>query len=304
MGPAASLWPASHRSWEELCELADRAERGPWCGLWLADHLWWETAPGVVADDDCLDAWTMLPALAARTSSIRLGPLVAPVTFRHPATLAAAAVGLDHVSGGRFVLGVGAGWQRFEHEAHGFPLGTQRERSDRFESACGVIVGLLGDGVGAPDDPWFPTIAPGRRPAVRHGVPLLVGGRGERRTLRTAARFADEWNGWCDADALRAKLAVLAAHGDDVGRDTSPIRCSTNTYVALADRSDDVARLAAAAAGRPCVAGSVDEVVEGLAALGAAGADEVVIVDWNLDDPVERAEVLDRLAIEVLPQLD
>lgn len=298
-----SLWPAEWRSWSDVVELVHLVERDGWHGVWFADHLMLDSGSEEPSDGDCLDAWALLPAVAAITERLRLGSLVAPVTYRHPATLASAASTLAHVSGDRFVLGVGAGWQKNEHAAYGLDLGARGERSDRLEEACLILRALLDDARPQFAGEYFHVDAPPRRPAPRARVPLLVGGKGEQRTLRTVALHADEWNGWCDADLTRRKLAVLTRHCEDIGRDPSDVRCSVNTYLAMHDDPDVVERLRASAEGRPVLAGSADQVVEELGGLKAAGVNEVIIADWNLDDANERSETLERLAEEVFPAL-
>ncbi len=296
-----SLWPAERRSWNDVVDLAAIAEVGGWFGIWFADHLMPDSGSEVGSDGDCLDAWVLLPAVAATTERLRIGSLVSPVTYRHPATLASAAATLQQVSRGRFVLGVGAGWQRNEHTLYGFEMGSRRERSDRLEEACLVLRSLLDDTRPHVAGDFYRVEGPPRRPAPTVRVPLLVGGKGERRTLRTVARHADEWNGWCDAELATHKLAALSRHCDVLDRDPSTIRSSVNTYLALHDDPQHRADLAAAAGGRPVLAGTSEQVVEQIAELAAAGIDEVIVVDWNLDDPVERAETLDRFTRDVLP---
>lgn len=255
----------------------------------------------VPSDGDCLDAWALLPAVAATTERLRLGSLVAPVTYRHPATLASAASTLEQISGGRFVLGLGAGWQKNEHLLYRFDLGTRRERSDRLEEACVVLRALLDDRRPQFSGDYFQVDAPPRRPAPSSHIPLLIGGKGEQRTLRTVARHADEWNGWCDAELAAAKLEVLARHCEAIDRDPSDVRCSVNSYLAMHDNPDVVDQLSAAAGSRPVLAGSPEQVMEQLSALAAVGVDEVIIADWNVDDMRERTETMKRFAEEVLP---
>lgn len=295
-----SLWPAEWRSWSEVQRLARLCERDGWHGMWFADHLMLDTGSDEPSEGDCLDAWALLPAVAAITERVRLGPLVAPVTYRHPATLASAAATLAQISGDRFVLGVGAGWQKNEHTRYGFDLGTRRERSDRLEEACMILRSLLDDTRPQVQGDYFAVDAPTRRPAPGTRIPLLVGGKGEQRTLRTVARHADEWNGWCDAELTARKLDVLARHCETIDRDPAEVRCSVNTYLAMHDEPDVVERLRESAGGRPVLAGSPQQIVDQLAALKDAGVDELVVADWNLDDPTERTQTLERFASEVL----
>lgn len=297
-----SLWPAMTRSWKEVADLATLGDRRGWFGMWFADHLMLDSGTEEPLEGDCMDAWALMPAVAALTETIRLGPLVAPLTFRHPATLASAAHTLAQISDDRFVLGIGAGWQLNEHATYGVPLGLRRERSDRLEEGCRVVRSLLGDERPTFDGDYFSVQGPVRQPA--RSVPLLVGGRGEQRTLRTAAMYADEWNAWCDAEQVVQKLSVLVSHCEDVGRDPGEIKCSVNTMLAMHDDPTVAERVSAAARPRPALTGRPGQIIEQIGALRVAGVEEVIIADWNLDDPSERTDVFERFTDEVIAAID
>jgi F420-dependent oxidoreductase-like protein len=195
---------------------------------WTFDHFY-----PIFSDSagPCLEGWTTLTALAQATRRLRMGVLVTGIHYRHPTVLANMAATLDIVSEGRLELGVGAGWNEEESGAYGIPLGSPRERSDRFEEACQVLIGLLSQEktdfsgqyyalTGARCEP---------KPVQQPHPPICVGGSGERRTLRTAAMYAQHWNfvGGPVEEFVR-KRDVLREHCADIGRDPSTIRLSAH----------------------------------------------------------------------------
>ena len=195
---------------------------------WNFDHFY-----PIMSDSTgpCLEGWMMLAALAQATRRLRMGTLVTGIHYRHPAVLANMISTLDIISEGRLELGIGAGWNEEESGAYGIELGTVRERSDRFEEACEVLVGLLSQETtdfagthfqlaGARNEP--------KGPQQPH-PPICIGGNGEKRTLRTAARFAQHWNfGGGTPEEFARKRDVLHAHCVDVGRDPDEILLSTH----------------------------------------------------------------------------
>ncbi|MCU1458307.1 MAG: luciferase [Actinomycetia bacterium] len=224
---------------------------------WLFDHFY-----PIHGDSSgpCLEGWVTLSALAQATKRVRLGTLVTGIHYRHPAVLANMAAALDIVSNGRLELGIGAGWNEEESGAYGIELGTPRERSDRFEEACQVLIGLLSqestdfDGAyyqlkGARNEP--------KGPQQPH-PPICIGGGGEQRTLRTAALYADHWNNVAgDPTVFAHKRDVLHAHCADVGRDPAEITLSSHVWLRGADQ--------------------IGAVVDEVAALGDVGMDLAII---------------------------
>jgi F420-dependent oxidoreductase-like protein len=211
---------------------------------WTFDHFY-----PIFSDSTgpCLEGWVILTALAQATSRVRLGTLVTGIHYRHPAVLANMAATLDIVSGGRLEIGIGAGWNDEESGAYGIPLGTPKERSDRFEEACEVLVGLLSEETTTFKGSYY-QLTEARcspKPIQRPHPPICVGGSGEQRTLRTAARFAQHWNyvGGTVEDFAR-KRDVLHQHCTDIGRDPSEILLSSH----VAFDGDAVATAATAAA--------------------------------------------------------
>src|SRR5271165_4488274 len=195
----------------------------------------------------CLEGWVTLTALAQATRRLRLGTLVTGIHYRHPAVLANMAATLDIVSAGRLELGLGAGWNEEESGAYGIALGTPKERSDRFEEACEVVVGLLTRETTSFKGTFY-ELSDARcnpKPVQRPHPPICIGGNGERRTLRTAARFAQHWNylGGTPQEFAR-KREVLHEHCAEVGRDPGEILLSTHVRF-----EGDFAATAADAAG-------------------------------------------------------
>jgi F420-dependent oxidoreductase-like protein len=195
---------------------------------WLFDHFY-----PIFSDPTgpCLEGWVTLTALAQATRRLRLGTLVTGIHYRHPAVLAKMAATLDVVSGGRLELGIGAGWNEEESGAYGIAVGTLKERSDRFEEACEVIVGLLSNETTSFQGAYY-ELTDARcnpKPVQRPHPPICIGGSGEKRTLRTAARFAQHWNFVGDpVEEFAHKREVLFQHCAEVGRDPAEILLSSH----------------------------------------------------------------------------
>jgi len=299
-----AVWPSPTAPFEATAAVVAHCDRTGWDGAYVVDHFMSDTPDGAADDAPVLEALTLLAALAGRTGRIRLGPLVLGNTYRHPAVVAKSAVTLDQVSGGRFVLGLGAGWQVNEHRAYGIDLPPVGERMDRFDEACRAIRALLheprvdldGRHYRLTDAPCEPAPPPGR-------VPILVGAKGPLRGLRTAARHADEWNSWATIEQFRERSEILVRHAEEAGRDPATIRRSTQAFVHLVDEPAAAERARASAAGRPVLAGTATEILDRLGEYVEAGLDELIVPDWR-DDPVERRiERLDRFRVEVADAL-
>jgi F420-dependent oxidoreductase-like protein len=204
---------------------------------WLFDHFYPINSPKQPEPDltgPCLEGWTMLAALAQATTRLRLGLLVTGIHYRHPAVLAKMAATTDIISGGRLELGVGAGWNEQESGAYGIELGTMRERLDRFDEACDVIIGMLSREVTDYDGEYF-KLSEARcdpRPLQAPHPPIVIGGVGEKRILPAVARHAQQW----DASAavvtgdFPRKLEVLRAQCREIGRDPDEITTSSHIW--------------------------------------------------------------------------
>jgi alkanesulfonate monooxygenase SsuD/methylene tetrahydromethanopterin reductase-like flavin-dependent oxidoreductase (luciferase family) len=206
-----SLWALSRQPWTELLEMARHAEATGWDGVWLPDQ------PGL------LDTWAALGALAVAVPRVRLGSLVSNPAERHPAQLAKLASTVDQLSGGRVTLGLGAGLDST----------AGADRFGRLEEACQVVRSLFDRPLTTFEGRHFRLQnAPLEPKPLQRPLPLLVGG-GERLTMRTAARWADEWNAWGDADSIGRKLAVLDGHCRDAGRDPVTLGRSAQALISL-----------------------------------------------------------------------
>jgi probable F420-dependent oxidoreductase len=282
--------------WPELRDMARTAEAVGFDSIWVGDHL-------LFRDPDRpprgpWEAWSILAAVAAVTERVELGPLVASVSFHNPAMLAKKAATIDEISGGRLILGLGAGWNEPEYGAYGFPFD---HRVDRFEEAFAIIRGLLRDGHvdfsgrfhRAEDCVLIP------RPPRDGGPPIMVGTTGPR-MLRLAAALADAWNAWFTWFGNRpegiAKLrAAVDAACADVGRDPATLERTVAVLVQV--RNGEPARRGGPEEKAPPITGPPDEVAGVLRAFAAEGIAHVqLVVDPITVDSIERlGEVLDHL---------
>jgi F420-dependent oxidoreductase-like protein len=298
-----SIWPSPAQSWDDIYQTAAHCERTGWDAVYFADHFM-PNGPGQEPlDGDTLECWSVIAALAAVVPRVRLAPLVTSVTYRHPAVLANIAAAVDQVSGGRLTLGVGAGWQENEHAAYGIPLGTVRERLDRFEEAVQVLLSLLRQPRTSVAGQYFQLQdAPCQPAPVQDRMPLLIGGRGERRTLRIAAQYADQWNAWTTPDQLAHKISVLHAHCEDVGRDPAEIHVSTQALLYLStDKGWLDKKRQAADPGQPVIVGTPAEVTDIVAQYQEAGADELIVPDFTLGPLARKQDTCDLFMQEVAP---
>jgi F420-dependent oxidoreductase-like protein len=291
-----SVWPGTHQPWSDIVAVARHAELGGWDRLYVADHF---MSNDEQAQGPMLECWTTVAALAAAVPRVGIGTLVCGNTYRHPAVVANAAATADVISGGRIVLGLGAGWQVNEHEKYGIPLFDVGTRLDRLEEACQVVLALRdGERADFRGEHYQLVDAP-MNPRPVGPLPLLVGGGGERRTLRIAARFADEWNVWSDPDHFAHKVSVLERHCHEVGRDPASIHKSTQALLFLSDDEEHLARIRGADIGRRTMIGNSAEITEIVAAYRDAGVDELIIPDFTLGTGAQRTDTLDRFMTEV-----
>jgi len=259
---------------------------------------------GQPVEGDTLECWSVIAALAAAVPRLRLAPLVSSVTYRHPAVLAKIASAVDAISGGRLLLGIGAGWQENEHAAYGLELGTVKERLDRFEEACHVLTSLLREDRTTFEGAYFSLHDAPNQPRPGQGrLPVLIGGGGEKRTMRIAAKYADEWNSWTTPDVLRHKVTVLHDHCSDVGRDAGTIRVSTQALLFLSTDESWLAKKREADPGRASVIGTPKEVIDTIGQFRDAGADEFIVPDFTLGHLARRKDTCDLFIEEVAPAL-
>lgn len=247
-----------------------------WISIW--DHFYAATDG---TNPDCFEAVTTHTALACDTSRVRCGSLVYSVGYRHPAVLAKAICAIDQLSGGRAELGLGAGWAKFEYDAYGIPFPPAKVRLDQLEEAVQCIRGLLS---GEPFDfagEHFTFRDARCVPApVQARLPIWIGGGGEQRTLRIAAKYADGWNvPYLDPESFAHKRAVLHRHCDEVGRDPAEIVCAVNVGLAYTEESllRQYGGLAAGVRGG-VLSGSDEEILDRIGRYVDAGADQVNLV--------------------------
>ncbi len=269
---------------DRVTELAVAAENSGFASLWVMDHLYQLPALGG-AEQPMLEAYTLLGALAASTSRAELGTLVTGVTYRNPALVAKIITTLDVISRGRAVLGIGAAWHDVEHDAFGYDFPSAGERLDRLEEAVQICRAMFTQEASTFTGRHY-RVADVRnvpRPIRPGGPPIMIGGGGERRTLRLVAEYADRCNVSGDLDAVRHKLAVLRQHCADVGRDPAEITTTRLGSLFLAPSpgaADETRRTVSAAAGAEFAAastiGTADEVTDQVAELLDAGVQEPI----------------------------
>lgn len=247
-----------------------------WISVW--DHFYGAT--GKPDDAACLEAVAMHAALACTTSKVRIGSLVYSIGYRHPAVLAKAITAIDQLSGGRADMGIGAGWAIVEYNAYGIEFPSTKVRMDQLEEGIQCLRGLLHEEVTDFAGEYFTLTAARNEPRpVQAKLPIWIGGGGEKRTLKIAAKYADGWNvPFVAPEAFAAKRAVLHRHCADVGRDPGEIRCATNAGLAFTQESLEQQFGALAPMVAPGVLkGSDAEIVDRIGEYVEAGADQVNI---------------------------
>ena len=295
-----SVWPTPTRPWSEYLEVARSAEAAGFDGVWCSDHFM--PADPNQLDNPVLECWSVLAAVAAAVPRVRIGAIVTGNTYRHPAVLANMAATVDHISDGRLILGLGAGWQENEHTAYGLHFGTVGERLRRLEEACQVVTGLLTQKRTTFDGEYYTLRdAPLEPKPVQAKLPLLIGGGGEKVTMRIAAQYADEWNIWGLPDLLAQKGAVLDEHCDRLDRDPSTIARSAQALLYLGDDPAWIEERRSRVVGFPAIIGTLAEVQDTIGQYRDAGVGEYIIPAFNLGPPARAAEALQRFAEDVIP---
>ncbi len=275
-------------TWEQWLALALAAEAVGLGGLFRSDHY-----RSIVRGEPAgaLDAWATLAAIAARTERIRLGTMVSPVTFRPASVLAKNAVTVDHVSGGRVELGIGAGWYEAEHRSYGFPFGRQRERLDELDRQLEEITRQ-----------WLEAEDVRPRPVQQPRPPIIVGGKAKPRTVAAAVRYADEYNTtFPTVEEARERARVVSDAARAAGR--APLRFSMMTGCVVGrDDAEVRERLAAwrhlTNADGPPLRGTVDEVASQLREYEAVGVERAML-QHLLHEDVEMVALLGEVAAQL-----
>ncbi len=301
-----AVWPGTKQPWDDIVEVARHAELAGWDRVYVADHFMPNGDPGddSAVDGPMLECWSVVAALAAAVPRIGIGTLVCGNTYRHPAVLANQAATADVISGGRVILGLGAGWQANEHERYGIDLWSLKTRMDRLEEACAVVRGLRDNDRFDFDGEHYQLTAAPMEPKATGPLPLLIGGGGEQRTLRIAARHADEWNVWSEPGLFAQKSSVLDERCAEIDRDPSTIHRSTQALLFLSDDQAFVAKMRDRDIGMKKMVGNAEQLVEIVAAYRDAGVDELIIPDFTLGTGEQRRETLDQFHDEVATEFE
>ena len=275
----------AEQEFDKLVEIATAAESSGYSSVSLMDHL--HQIPGVGPQENWMfEGSTMLAGIAARTSTLTLGLLVGSVTYRNPAIAAKTTTTLDVISGGRAWHGLGAGWFEEEHQAYGYGFPPLRERFELISEALQISRSMFTQERTTFSGKHFRTEGAYNNPKpIRGDIPILIGGSGERKTLRLVAQYADGCNLFGDAERLTHLLGVLQGHCDDVGRDNAEIT-KTTMRVIIAGRTNDEAQAKLQKlldAGMPeqrrpsLLAGGPDEITEQVQALADIGIEGLTI---------------------------
>jgi F420-dependent oxidoreductase-like protein len=300
------------RLFERVCEIAATAERSGFDSVWVMDHLYQIGVMGP-RTNAMFEAYTLLGGIAARTSRARLGTLVAGVTYRNPALLAKIVTSLDVISSGRAILGIGSAWNEDEHRGYGFEFPPARERFERLTEAVQICRLMFREDAPSFEGVYYRVneVLNIPRPVTPGGPPILIGGSGEKWTLRLVAERGDACNLFGDLATIRHKLSVLEAHCDEIGRDPSEITKTRLGGLLIAETAEAAdAKLGPFAANRGvteeqarayAVVGDPDSVGEQVQAFRDAGLDGLM---FNMPDshdlePVELAgKTLARFGLE------
>jgi F420-dependent oxidoreductase-like protein len=297
-------------AWNDLLDTWRHLDATGWDAACVTDHFMPNTKDRV---GDSLECWTALAALAAETRRMRVGTIVSGNTYRHPAVLAKMATNIDIISGGRLICGMGAGWQENEHQAYDIPFYTVGERLARLDEACQMLKLLWtqpkttwkGKYYALDDAPHDP------KPVQKPYPELMVGGGGEKVTLKIAARHADHWNVWGGPSTLAAKGKILEGHCATVGRDPKTILRSAVMVLAMTDDAAEVEKMRKVYMARmgadeekardTVLSGSRAQIQDTLGRLRDAGVGLLFIPSFFLG--ADKKKTLDRFITEVAPAL-
>ncbi len=288
-------------TWDDTLATINAVENGSWISLWWSDHFLVPAPGSEVVNREAFEGWSLVTAAAGLTQRVELGLLVTGNTYRNPALLAKMAATVDHISHGRYILGIGAAWYWQEHTAYGWRFPGLKERCDRLEEALDVIKLLFtaGDGTvdyegkyyNLKDAPFSPNCF-----QTPH-LPILVGGNGEKRTLKTCAKYADvcniDFNNPGGPDVFKHKINVLNQHCENIGRDPSEIKKTMLIPMRLDDNEE---RAKQALRARPwIVCGNKNYCIDLIGQYKDAGVEEMMF-----SSVPTKAEHFERIDSEVL----
>ena len=294
----AQLW-SQQTTWPQFRDAALRAERAGWDSVWTWDHLLAIFGPW---EQPILEGWSTLAATAAVTEKVRLGLMVGANTFRYPGITAKLATTLDNISQGRAVLGIGGAWFEREHDAFGIEAWGSGfgERLDRLDESVGIMRRLLAGERFSHEGTYYRLDDALCEPRpIQARLPILIGGSGPKKTLRTAARYGDAWNTAGTVDEVRARVDILRGHCADVGREFGEIELTVSFPIVIRDtaaRAEAAYAKLLAANGTdtldvPTLLGSPELVADGLAPFAEMGFTTTIA---RLPGPYD-VETIDRM---------
>jgi F420-dependent oxidoreductase-like protein len=282
-----SIWPGIGQPYGDILEVARHAAETGWDGAYVADHFMPNAGTGRPADLPTLECGSLVAALSAAVPRIRIGSLVYGNTYRHPAVLANMAATTDHISGGRFTLGVGAGWQVNEHEQYGIELPGIKQRLDRFVEALRILHGLLREPRTTVEGEYYQvTDAVCEPKPIQHPLPILIGGSGEKRMLGIVAEYADMWNAWGLPELIAHKSKVLDDFCASIGRDPKTIQRTAQAQVVVDGPLTSGAAM-------PQIGGTPQKLAEAIEQYRAIGLDELIVPDGLLGKGSDRLKAMD-----------
>ncbi|WP_305783180.1 TIGR03560 family F420-dependent LLM class oxidoreductase [Symbioplanes lichenis] len=284
-----SIWPRATQPYAGILDAARHAEQTGWDGVWIADHFMPNADTSFAETSPLLEAGSLVAALAAAVPRVRIGTLVYGMTYRHPAVLANMATTVDHISGGRFTLGVGAGWQINEHEQYGIELPPIKQRIDRFVEGLDVLRGLLREPRTTFDGTYYRlTDAICEPKPVQDPLPVMIGAKGEQRMLKVVAQYADLWNTWGLPELIAHKSHVLDEWCAKIGRDPKTIARTAQALTVVDGPLPET--------GMPAIGGSEALLAEAVEAYRATGLDELIVPDTYLGTGDDRRRAMDTIS--------
>ena len=282
--PASGSWINMYKDWLHL------AEHG-WNGRWSMDHF---MSPIDSHENPVSESFTALSALSALIPEIKIGTMVTGNTYRHPGVLAKMAVNIDHISEGRFTLGIGCGWQEIEHKSFGIPFPSVPERVKMLDESAQVLSELLSGKKISFSGNYYQFDDAKISPApFQSKIPLLIGGGGEKVTLRTVAQYADAWNIWARPSFFKKKLDVLEEHCYKMNRDPNTIHKTVAINIMFSDDKNMIE--AKSQDSWSLVGGNVDQVRQTIGEFKDMGVNEVIIAAY--DKNTYQSQPLDDLDI-------
>jgi alkanesulfonate monooxygenase SsuD/methylene tetrahydromethanopterin reductase-like flavin-dependent oxidoreductase (luciferase family) len=252
-------------------------------------------------DGDVYECWSMISAIAAITTDLRIGSLVSPTTFRHPTVLANTAATIDRISNGRLTLGIGAGWQVNEHLAYGVDLLEGKDRVDRFEEAIQIVASMLrNDRTDFAGKHFSIVDAPCQPRPVQAPLPIMVGTGGPRMSKITA-KFADEWNTWGHVATATDRVKTFAQACRAVDRDWNDIHKSVQAMFFLVDDQETIEKIRKVAPSDRSIIGSNEYIIDQIGQLIGLGFNEIIFPDFTLGkDSQSRLDSYEKIRVEIL----